>query len=79
MNPNIFNMFVLHDNTVTTGGHVVPGTVLGAFLMESLLVVFDREEARVGFASSACPSTPSTPGPRIALVDGIHAGSGVWS
>lgn len=36
------------------------GTVIGAIVMEGFYVVFDRQNAQIGFAQTACPSSGSS-------------------
>ncbi|KAK7499890.1 hypothetical protein BaRGS_00008981 [Batillaria attramentaria] len=48
------------------------GAVLGALLMESFFVVFDRKNKQIGFAESTCP--PPSPDSRspLKVIDGPH-------
>ncbi|XP_076438522.1 beta-secretase 1-like [Babylonia areolata] len=51
------------------------GAVLGALLMESYFVVFDRQHRRMGFAHTTCPPPYPLTNLSITLIDGIHNSS----
>ena len=52
---------------------ILSGTVLGALLMESFFVVFDRENKQMGFAQTTCP--PPYPGSSKSdqAIDGLRS------
>lgn len=55
----------------------VAGAVLGALLMESFYVVFDRKNRQIGFAATKCPP-PDPNSPYInGSVDGPYTDGGI--